>query len=77
VSRVKQGLRVQLQPTAEQRQRLGRHAGLSRVVENFCLELVKATIEQRNAGKTYGVPEAEVDAGALVCSHLGKGVAGG
>jgi putative transposase len=60
VSRVKQGFRVELQPTAEQRQRLGQHAGLSRVVENFCLELVKATIDQRNAEKTYGVPEAEL-----------------
>jgi putative transposase len=60
VSRVKQGFRVELRPTAGQRQRLGQHAGLSRVVENFCLELVKAALDQRNAEKTYGVPDAEL-----------------
>lgn len=52
----RQGFRVELAPTLEQRARLGQHAGLSRVVENFCLEKVKAALEQREAEKTYGVP---------------------
>jgi putative transposase len=57
VKRAKQGFRVELDPTAGQRVRLGQHAGLSRVVENFCLELVKAALEQRDAERTYGVPD--------------------
>jgi hypothetical protein len=48
----KQGYRVELAPTPEQHVRLGQHAGLSRVVENFCLELVKAAVAQRNAERT-------------------------
>ncbi|MER6007694.1 RNA-guided endonuclease TnpB family protein [Nonomuraea angiospora] len=55
---VRQGYRVELAPTLQQRARLGRHAGLSRVVENFCLEKVKAALAQREAEKTYGVPDA-------------------
>lgn len=57
---VKQGYRVELRPTAEQRRRLGQHAGLSRVVENFCLELVRAAMDQRAAEKTYGVSDADL-----------------
>ena len=34
---------------------MGRHAGLSRVVENFCLETVKKKLDQRNAEKSYGI----------------------
>ncbi|PRX66857.1 putative transposase [Nonomuraea fuscirosea] len=56
----RQGLRLELAPTLEQRARLGRHAGLSRVVENFCLEKVKAALEQREAEKTYGVPDKDL-----------------
>ncbi|TYB65269.1 transposase [Nonomuraea sp. PA05] len=56
----RQGFRVELAPTLEQRARLGRHAGLSRVVENFCLEKVKAAFAQREAEKTYGVPESNL-----------------
>ncbi|MEV4469237.1 RNA-guided endonuclease TnpB family protein [Nonomuraea sp. NPDC049504] len=56
----RQGFRVELAPTLEQRARLGRHAGLSRVVENFCLEKVKAALEQREAEKTYGIPDADL-----------------
>ncbi|GAA2209538.1 IS200/IS605 family element RNA-guided endonuclease TnpB [Nonomuraea monospora] len=56
----RQGLRVELAPTVEQRSRLGRHAGLSRVVENFCLEKVRAALEQREAEKTYGVCETDL-----------------
>lgn len=58
--KVRQGFRVELAPTLEQRQRLGQHAGLSRVVENFCLETVKAAFGQREAEKTYGVPDANL-----------------
>ena len=60
MSRAKQGFRVELRPTVQQRQRLGQHAGLSRVVENFCLELVTAALDQRNAEKTYGIPDADL-----------------
>ncbi|MBB5783586.1 RNA-guided endonuclease InsQ/TnpB family protein [Nonomuraea jabiensis] len=56
----RQGFRVELAPTLEQRARLGRHAGLSRVVENFCLEKVKAALAQREAEKTYGVLDKEL-----------------
>jgi putative transposase len=57
---MKQGFRVELRPTAEQRVRLGQHAGLSRVVENFCLELVKARLDQRKAAESYGVPKKDL-----------------
>ncbi|PWU43530.1 transposase [Micromonospora globispora] len=57
MSRVKQGYRVELAPTAKQRSRLAQHAGLSRVVENFCLALVKAALDQREAERSYGVPD--------------------
>ncbi|WP_222719999.1 RNA-guided endonuclease InsQ/TnpB family protein [Actinokineospora xionganensis] len=53
----KQGFRVELAPTDEQRVLLGQHAGLSRLVENFALERVKAALDQREAEKTYGVAE--------------------
>lgn len=56
----KQGFRVELAPTPAQRSRLGQHAGLSRVVENFCLEKVKAALEQREAERTYGVQEPDL-----------------
>jgi putative transposase len=56
----KQGFRVELHPTLEQRSRLGQHAGLSRVVENFCLERVKAAMDQRAAEQTYGIPDADL-----------------
>lgn len=56
----KQGFRIELRPDPEQRTRLGQHAGLSRVVENFCLELVKAALDQRDAERTYGVPDGEL-----------------
>ncbi len=55
-----QGFRVELAPTPDQRVRLGEHAGLSRVVENFCLERVKAALSQREAESSYGIPEAEL-----------------
>ncbi|GAA0396993.1 hypothetical protein Acor_62170 [Acrocarpospora corrugata] len=57
---LRQGFRVALAPTPEQRRRLGRHAGLSRVVENFCLERVKAALDQREAEKSYGVADKDL-----------------
>ncbi|HEY9440141.1 MAG TPA: RNA-guided endonuclease TnpB family protein [Streptomyces sp.] len=57
---VRQGFRVELAPTLEQRARLAQHAGLSRVVENFCLEKAKAALSQREAEKTYGVPDTDL-----------------
>ncbi|MET8835104.1 RNA-guided endonuclease TnpB family protein [Micromonospora sp. NPDC004540] len=60
MSGVKQGFRVELDPTVEQRIRLGLHAGLSRVVENFCLALVKAALDQRRAERSYGVPDQQL-----------------
>ncbi|WP_222718727.1 helix-turn-helix domain-containing protein [Actinokineospora xionganensis] len=56
----KQGFRVELAPTEEQRVRLGQHAGLSRLGENFALERVKAALDQRAAEQTYGIPEDEL-----------------
>lgn len=55
-----QGFRVELDPTPEQHARMAQHAGLSRVVENFCLEQVKAALDQRKAERTYGIPEPEL-----------------
>lgn len=53
----RQGYRIELAPTAEQTVKLAQHAGLSRVVENFCLELIKSALSQREAEHTYGIPE--------------------
>jgi putative transposase len=53
----KQGLRFELAPTDEQAVLMGRHCGLSRVVENFCLETVRKKKAQQEAEKTYGIPE--------------------
>lgn len=60
MSRVKQGFRVELNPTPEQAEALGRHGGLSRFVENFCLEKIRAAFAQRAAEQTYGVPLAQL-----------------
>jgi putative transposase len=55
-----QGFRVELAPEPDQAVRMGEHAGLSRVVENFCLERIKAALAQREAEKTYGIPESDL-----------------
>jgi putative transposase len=60
VSRAKQGFRVELAPTIEQVEAMGRHAGLSRFVENFCLDKIRAAFAQRAAEQTYGVPAARL-----------------
>lgn len=51
----KQGFRVELAPTDEQAVLMGRHCGLSRAVENFCLETVLKKHAQRKAEETYGI----------------------
>jgi putative transposase len=55
-----QGLRIEVSPNAEQRTAMRRHAGLSRVVENFCLDKIRTAFAQRAAEQTYGVPEAQL-----------------
>ncbi|MFI7073534.1 RNA-guided endonuclease InsQ/TnpB family protein [Micromonospora sediminicola] len=57
--RLKQGFRVELAPTAEQLAAMGRHAGLSRFVENFALDKIRAAFAQRAAEQTYGIPQAQ------------------
>ncbi len=39
---------------------MGRHCGLSRVVENFCLETVRKKWAQRKAEETYGITGGEL-----------------
>lgn len=51
----KQGVRFELAPDDEQAVLMGRHCGLSRVVENFCLETVRAKWAQRTAEQSYGI----------------------
>ncbi|MEV0053391.1 RNA-guided endonuclease TnpB family protein [Saccharopolyspora shandongensis] len=51
----KQGVRYELAPAPEQTILMGSHAGLSRLVENFCLETVQKKWAQRKAEETYGV----------------------
>jgi putative transposase len=55
-----QGFRVELAPDAGQAVLIGRHAGLSRVVENFCLETVRRKYAQRKAEESYGVSGDEL-----------------
>ncbi|WP_063040813.1 RNA-guided endonuclease InsQ/TnpB family protein [Nocardia pseudovaccinii] len=56
----KQGYRVELAPDAEQVVVMGRHCGLSRVVENFCLEVVQKRWAQRKAEESYGISGDEL-----------------
>jgi putative transposase len=56
---VKQGFRIELAPTPEQVQAMGRHAGLSRFVENFALDKIRAAFAQRAAEESYGIPAAQ------------------
>jgi putative transposase len=56
----KQGVRFELAPTEAQFVLMGRRCGLSRVVENFCLETVRAKWAQRKAEESYGVPKDQL-----------------
>lgn len=60
MSRVKQGFRIELAPTAEQAAAMGRHAGLSRFVENYCLDKIRAAFSARAAEHKAGVPAAQL-----------------
>ncbi|MFC5724316.1 RNA-guided endonuclease InsQ/TnpB family protein [Streptomyces gamaensis] len=51
----KQGIRFELAPDDEQVVLMGRHCGLSRAVENFCLETVRKKWSQRKAEESYGI----------------------
>lgn len=64
----KQGYRVELAPEAEQVVAMGRHCGLSRVVENFCLEVVQKRWAQRKAEESYGLA-AESSNSSTPCQH--------
>ena len=56
MSRVKQGFRIELDPSDVQREAMGRHAGLSRFVENFCLDKIRDAFAARTAEQAAGVP---------------------
>jgi putative transposase len=56
MSRVKQGIRVELAPTDVQRAAMGRHAGLSRFVENYALGKIRDAFAARAAEQSAGVP---------------------
>jgi putative transposase len=55
VSRVKQGFRVELAPSDVQRAAMGRHAGLSRFVENYALDKIRDAFAARAAEQAAGV----------------------
>lgn len=60
MGRAKQGFRIELAPTAEQVEAMGRHAGLSRFVENYALDKIRAGFAQRAAEQTYGIPAVQL-----------------
>ncbi|MCU1643175.1 MAG: transposase [Nocardia sp.] len=55
-----QGVRFELAPDPQQTIAMRRHCGLSRVVENFCLEIVQKKWTQRQAEQTYGLTGDEL-----------------
>ena len=55
-----QGVKFELDPNEEQAILMGRHCGLSRVVENFCLEIVQKKWSQRKAEESYGITGADL-----------------
>jgi len=60
MSRARQGFRIELAPTTEQVEAMGRHAGLSRFVENYALDKIRAGFAQRAAEQTYGISAAQL-----------------
>ncbi|MFF4985680.1 IS607 family element RNA-guided endonuclease TnpB [Streptosporangium saharense] len=58
--RVMQAYRYALDPTAEQAAALASHCGAARFAFNWGLALVKAALSQREAEKTYGVPDEQL-----------------
>ncbi|WP_155723450.1 helix-turn-helix domain-containing protein, partial [Mycobacterium avium] len=55
-----QAYRFALDPTPTQLRGLASHAGAARFAHNHMLALVKATMDQRAAERSYGVPESEL-----------------
>src|SRR5262249_2502130 len=55
-----QAYRYALDPSPAQARSLRSHAGAARFARNHMLALVKATLEQRAAEKTYGITEADL-----------------
>ncbi|WP_330251670.1 transposase [Nocardia sp. NBC_00565] len=55
-------MRFELAPTPEQAVVMGRYCGLSRAVENFCLEIVGKKWAQRKAEESYGLSGDELTA---------------
>ncbi len=56
MSRVKQGFRIELDPSDVRREAMGRHAGLSRFVGNLCLDKIRDAFAARTAEQAAGVP---------------------
>ena len=52
--------RYALDPTPSQEREFRSHVGASRLTYNYLLSKVKATLDQREAEKSYGVPESEL-----------------
>ena len=52
--------RYALDPTPTQEREFRSHVGASRLTYNYLLSKVKATLDQREAEKSYGVPESEL-----------------
>jgi putative transposase len=57
---VVQAYRYALDPTPAQERSLSSHAGAARFARNHMLGLVKATLDQRAAERTYGIAEDEL-----------------
>lgn len=58
--KVTQAYRYALDPTPEQAAALASHCGAARFAFNWGLALVKAALSQREAEKSYGVPEEQL-----------------
>lgn len=57
---VTRAYRYALDPTPSQEREFASHVGASRLTYNYLLSKVKATLNQREAEKSYGVPESEL-----------------
>ncbi|WP_218671324.1 helix-turn-helix domain-containing protein [Microbispora sp. GKU 823] len=57
---VVQAYRYALDPTPAQARALASHCGAARVAFNWGLALVKANLQQREAEKSYGIPDDQL-----------------
>jgi len=57
---VNRAYRYALYPTPTQEREFRSHVGASRLTYNYLLSKVKATLDQREAEKSYGVSESEL-----------------